>query len=663
MDTGDPTPYGYYDFSVEVPGDDYGPDAGESDILEVLRRHWGYESFRPRQEEIIRSVLSGHDTVGLLPTGGGKSITFQVPAMVLPGLTVVVTPLISLMKDQIDNLSDRGIRAVCLHSGMSRAETEYACELCSRGKTKLLYVAPERLGREKFQAWLRTWNVSLLVVDEAHCISQWGYDFRPSYLRISTIRKIFPDVTILALTASATPEVLADISLQLGLRSPQVFSLSFSRKNISYLVRHCDLKEDMLLRVLKNTLGPSIVYVRSRKRTRELRNLLVKEGITAEYYHAGLPPAEKSQFQNRWRSGESRVMVATNAFGMGIDKPDVRVVVHFDIPSTLEEYYQEAGRAGRDGLHSFAVLLYSDGDKGALTRRIEENYPPKDFLLKVYETTGVFLNVGVGAGYNRTFEFNPEVMATRFGLPYPLVRSALSILSRTGYLEFVDEVSTRSRVMVTVKRDDIYYLTLDRTDDEVLQMLLRSYGGLFADYVYISEQLMAHRLGVTPNDVYQSMLRLAKMHVVSYVPMSRTPYIYWPTSREETRHIVIPRAVYEDRKKSFAQRIEAMKSYVFDDSRCRVRGMLEYFGEKDAADCGTCDVCRARRPRKPADTAGIRRRILELLDTYAPDGSKVTTESVLAYFSCCREAAIETIRDMASSGDLTVEGRTIAKKV
>ncbi len=374
---------------------------------EVLRRYWGYDDFRPRQAEIIDSVLSGHDTLGLLPTGGGKSITFQVPALMLPGLTVVVTPLISLMKDQVDNLASRGIRAALFHSGMTQRERELGMTRCRLGKAKIAYVSPERLQNETFLSELRSLKVSLLVVDEAHCISQWGYDFRPSYLRIRQLRRVIgEDVPVLALTASATPEVTADIMERLGFRAPLIHARSFTRQNLSYIVRLADNKEEMLLKVLRATSGCTIVYVRSRKRTRELAELLTRAGISALAYHAGLDPEEKDHRQDEWKNDRCRVMVATNAFGMGIDKPDVRLVVHYDLPSSLEEYYQEAGRGGRDGRESLAVVITNSRDKATLTRRVSESFPPKDFLAHVYEMAGNFLGVAVGEGYNHTFEFN-----------------------------------------------------------------------------------------------------------------------------------------------------------------------------------------------------------------------------------------------------------------
>ncbi|WP_301390244.1 ATP-dependent DNA helicase RecQ, partial [uncultured Muribaculum sp.] len=563
-------------------------------IHDILKRYWGYDSFRPRQEEIIMSVLDGRDTLGLLPTGGGKSLTFQVPAMVFEGITVVVTPLISLMKDQVDNLRAAGIRAVCLHSGLSRAEHRLALDRCRLGKAKLMYVSPEKLQSATFIDQLRSMDVSFLVVDEAHCISQWGYDFRPSYLKISLIRELFPDIPVLALTASATPVVVDDIMDKLGFKERNVYARSFSRDNLSYIVRNDFDKERRLINVLTNTSGSAIVYVRSRRRTREIADMLVRNGISADYYHAGLDATEKNEKQNNWKTDGVRVMVATNAFGMGIDKPDVRTVVHYDIPSSLEEYYQEAGRAGRDGKEAFAVLLVSRADKGRLTRMLSEMFPPKDFIRRVYELAGNFVNVAVGDGYNSVYEFNFALFLKTYDLPPLTTRSAMRLLTQAQYFEFVEEVTMQSRVMITANKSELYSVKLDEAGERVFNMLLRSYTGLFADFVYINESVIARRADVDEQKVYETMLQLSRMHILQYVPRKSTPYLYYTTSRELPKYIDMPRSVYEDQYKRLKERIEAMKRFSFGDDDCRVNVMLRYFGEKPEAPCGKCDVCRSR---------------------------------------------------------------------
>ena len=572
----------------------------------ILRQYWGYDRFRPMQAEIIDSVMAGHDTLGLLPTGGGKSLTFQVPAMMLPGVTLVITPLISLMKDQVDNLADRGIRAVYFHSGLTPREKDLALTRCRLGKAKIAYVSPERLQNERFIAELRTLSTSLIVVDEAHCISQWGYDFRPSYLRIASLRRLVgEDVPVLALTASATPEVTDDIMRHLSFDEPRVFARSFTRQNLSYIVRYTDSKEPMLLRILTSTTGCSIVYVRSRKRTLELARLLCEAGISAEAYHAGLTPEDKEERQDRWKSDRVRVMVATNAFGMGIDKPDVRLVVHFDLPSSLEEYYQEAGRGGRDGRESLAVIIASRSDKGLLTRRINENFPPKDFIAHVYEMAGNFVNVPVGEGYGMVYDFNFSLFCDTFDLPPVPTRNALLILTRAGYLEYIDETTSRSRIMVLMKRDELYNQRLDNDEEEVLQCILRRYTGLFADYVYISELTIAETLRMSSEQVYKALLTLGRLHVIHYIPRKTTPYLIYPTSREEPRYIVIPTDVYERQRERMQQRIDAMKAFTFDTDKCRANTLLRYFGENPGQPCGKCDVCRASRQRTAANAPAL----------------------------------------------------------
>ncbi len=617
--------------------------------VEVLNRYWGYSAFRPMQAEIIGSVLAGHDTLGLLPTGGGKSITFQVPAMMLPGLTLVVTPLISLMKDQVDNLRDRGITAAFLHAGMSRREHRLALDRCEAGHAKILYVSPEKLQSETFISRLRYMHISLIVVDEAHCISQWGYDFRPSYLRLGDLRRILGHrIPVLALTASATPEVTDDIMKRLEFDAPRVFALSFSRSNLSYIVRYEEYKEGKVLSILRNTTGTAIVYVRSRRRARELSEFLASSGISVDYYHAGLSAEEKNERQNRWKSGECRVMVATNAFGMGIDKPDVRYVIHHDLPSSLEEYYQEAGRAGRDGLPSFAILIVSRSDKATLTRRLNDAFPDRDYIRHVYEMTGNFLNVAVGDGYNHLYDFNFNIFCERFGLRAPVTRSALMLLTRAGYIEFIDEVATASRVMITAGKHELYGLQVTPETDEVLQMLLRNYTGLFADYVPVDERLIASRLLMKEEDVYQSLLALQREHVLHYIPRKVTPYIFYSTSRELPKHIVLDKSVYEDQRDRMKRRIDAMKDFAYRQDQCRVAGMLAYFGEKNPVSCGTCDICRESHPRKSLPKATAAETVRRVIESCGGDAGLDHISEKLPDMR--RDEIVEGLRTLISSG-------------
>lgn len=624
-------------------------------INDILFRHWGYDSFRPMQEDIILSVLNGNDTLGLLPTGGGKSITFQVPALVFEGLTIVVTPLISLMKDQVDNLRQRDIKAIYLHAGLTPAENRLAIDRCRYGKVKLLYVSPEKLQSERFIDELRFLNISLIVVDEAHCISQWGYDFRPSYLRISSLRTLFPDAPILALTASATPEVVDDIMTRLQFRSRKLFSRSFSRDNISYIVRNDDNKEQQMLRILNATTGTAIVYVRSRRRTREIAELLSKNDFTADFYHAGLAPEDKNDKQNRWKNDEIRIIVATNAFGMGIDKPDVRTVIHYDLPSSLEEYYQEAGRAGRDGLPSYAVLLASRTDKAQLTRHITEQFPPKELIRRVYELAGNFVEVAVGDGYNQVYDFNFTLFCKQFELRPTETHSALRLLTQAGYIEYIEELSTRSRIMVLLTKHELYGINLDTETDRVFQLILRTYSGLFADYVYISEALIARRTELTEQAVYEALLRLSRMHVIHYVPRKSTPYLYYTTSRELPRYIQLPPSIYEDMRTRLEQRIEAIKRFAFDSSECRVNTMLRYFGEYPQQPCGKCDVCRSHTRMKAHASLAISLRDSLL---YMTSQQPRTLDYLTYNASAPRTEVIETLRLLLDEELIVTDGRT-----
>ncbi len=624
-----------------------------ADIHKVLQDHWGYDHFRELQQEIIASVLDGHDTLGLLPTGGGKSITFQVPAVVLDGLTLVVTPLISLMKDQVDNLRERGIRALYLHSGLSLREHNLAIDRCRLGKVKLLYVSPEKLQSKRFVDTLSTFDVRLIVVDEVHCISQWGYDFRPSYLNISRLRSMFQSVPVLALTASATPEVVNDIIEKLNFSNHRIFAKSFARTNLSYVARYGDHKEGLMVKILQATNGSGIVYVRSRKRARELAEILIENNISADFYHAGLSIEDKNEKQQRWKNDDVRIMVATNAFGMGIDKPDVRIVIHYDLPSSLEEYYQEAGRAGRDGAPSYAVVLASKSDKSLLTRRINDSFPDKDYIKRVYELAGNFLEVPVGSGYNQLYEFNFNLFCQRFSLKPTPARSALMILTHAGYIEFIDEISSRSRVMMLLTKNELYSLRIDDESDRVLQLLLRTYTGLFSDYTFISETLIAQRLNITEQKVYEALLTLGRHHVLHYVPRKTTPYIIYTTSRELPRYIQFPTSVYEYRKKQMETRIEAMKSFAFSTDKCRGSIILEYFGEKTPQPCGKCDICRANKKKTSLrDDSSIRDSILYL----AAQRGGHTIAYIAEQLEVQPNVIVPVARELLDCGDIRLDG-------
>ena len=598
-----------------------------SSILDILKKYWGYDAFRPLQQDIINSVLAGRDTLGLMPTGGGKSITFQVPTMAMDGMALVVTPIISLMKDQVDRLRSLHIKATYLYAGLTRAEVNRTYNKCLYGNYKFLYVSPERLQSQSFMERLRQMNVSLIVVDEAHCISQWGYDFRPSFLRIAQVRKLFPNVPVLALTATATPVVVEDIQRRLAFRQPNVFSMSFARDNLSYVVRPTEEKVAELIHILHAVPGTAIVYARSRLRTKQICDELNRAGIHADFYHAGLYVEDKEDKQNKWTSNECRVMVATNAFGMGIDKPDVRLVVHVDMPNSLEEYYQEAGRAGRDGKRSYAVLLVKHTDQRILRRHITEAFPDKDFIRSVYERVGNFLGVSLGEGFQQMYDFNFNLFCRTFDLPVLPTHNALKILTQAGYIEFVEEIETQSRVMIHARKDELYDLeTTTPGADLVLQAILRIYTGLFSDYVFINEDVIAFRTGLDQETIYRSLLELTRMHILHYVPRKRTPYIIYTASREEPKHVLIPKAVYEELRDRMTSRIEATINYAYSDTGCRELMLLSYFGESKDCECGHCDLCIDRRKRgdhEPADVqqgilymAGLRpRRLDEFLDT------------------------------------------------
>ena len=600
---------------------------------EILRQYWGYDDFRGIQREIIESIGSGHDTLGLMPTGGGKSITFQVPALTSEGTCIVITPLIALMKDQVQHLRRRGIRAAAIYSGLTREEIITILENCIFGGVTILYVSPERLSSELFRTKLRHMKVSFITVDEAHCISQWGYDFRPSYLQIADIRKDLPGIPVLALTATATPLVVEDIQSKLAppdisltshllpLTSFNVFKMSFERKNLAYVVRRATDKREQLIHILESVKGCAIVYARSRRRTKEVAELLCEAGISATFYHAGLDTAVKDQRQRDWQEDKIRVMVATNAFGMGIDKPDVRVVIHIDCPDSLEAYFQEAGRAGRDGRKAYAVLLYNDADQRKLDKRISDTFPEKDYIRKVYEHLAFFYQVGVGSGYHATFEFNIDKFCHAFR-HFPIqVDSALKILNRAGYIEYTEEQDNQARVMFTISRNELYKLEHSTPNEEkVITALLRNYGGLFVDYNFIDESFIASQCGLQPQQLYMILKNLSEKHILHFIPQKKTPYVRYLQRRENTENVQLPSVVYEERKEQFRERINAMVTYATNDHVCRSRQLLHYFGENNSHDCRQCDVCLSHPHDQVSDSLATpeAHAILELLDDGKP---------------------------------------------
>ena len=576
------------------------PDASQLSTLNsrILKQYWGYDRFRGIQEDIIDSISKNKDTLGLMPTGGGKSITFQVPALAKEGMCLVITPLIALMKDQVQNLKKRGIKALAIYSGMSRQDIIITLENCIFGNYKFLYISPERLDTEIFRTKLRKMHISMITVDESHCISQWGHDFRPAYLKIAEIRELLPDVPVLALTATATPEVVKDIQARLHFRHKNVFRMSFERNNLAYIVRKTENKTAELLHILRSMPGSAIVYVRNRRRTKEITELLNNEHITADFYHAGLDDATKDIRQHRWQSGESRVMVATNAFGMGIDKPDVRIVIHMDLPDSIEAYFQEAGRAGRDGQKAYAVILYAKSDKTTLHKRIPDTFPEKEYIRDVYEHLQYYYQMAMGDGLDCVREFNIEDFCRKFKyFPVP-VDSALRILTQAGYLEYTAEQDSTSRILFTIRRDELYRLREMGEDmDRLIQAVLRSYTGVFTDYTYINEDSLAIRTGLTRRQIYEMLVHLAKLRIVSYIPHKKTPYIIYTRERVEAQRIHISPEVYEHRKARYETRINAMLDYVTNDTVCRSRMLLDYFGERNEHNCGQCDTCISLRSK------------------------------------------------------------------
>lgn len=588
------------------------------DYRQILTRYWGYPDFRPLQLDIIKSVADGKDTLGLMPTGGGKSVTFQVYSLSCDGVCIVVTPLIALMKDQVEGLKKRGIKALAVHSGMSPREIKITLDNAVWGDYKFLYVSPERLNSERFLERLEQMKVNLVAIDEAHCISQWGYDFRPSYLNIVKVRDLLPGVKMLALTATATPKVADDIQEKLGFKKKNMLQMSFFRENLAYLVRHVENKTGYLLDTLKKTKGSGVIYVRNRKATREIAEELGRNGISADYYHAGLNNIVRSTRQDDWISGRTRVIVATNAFGMGIDKSDVRFVIHIDAPDSLEAYYQEAGRAGRDGKKSAAVLLFNNADTTKLKKHVRVSFPEMKNIKRIYDSLCNYFQIAEGHGKGQLHEFSLQGFAQSYKYQQSMVYNSLKILQRQGYLEFTEEVDSPSRICFIVHRDELYkFQVANAKMDDFVKLILRSYTGLFNGYVTIDETLLASRSGLTSEQVYSYLKHLRQSKIIDYVPKNRTPFVYFSKERINIERLHISTDNYDNRKKDYSERIAHVIEYATSITKCRSRMLLAYFGETDAAPCGTCDVCRAKKTLRLSnyDFETISKRVKEIIET------------------------------------------------
>jgi ATP-dependent DNA helicase RecQ len=626
---------------------------------DVLKQYWGYDSFRSLQEEIITSVFEGKDTLGLMPTGGGKSLTFQVPAMLMDGVCLVITPLIALMKDQVDNLKKLGIKATCVHSGMSYSEIVVALDNCIYGNYKFLYVSPERLTTELFLAKLPYFNVCILVIDESHCISQWGYDFRPSYLRIVEIREYLPDVPVLALTATATPDVIEDIQEKLQFKQRNVFCKSFERKNIAYVIRKTDDKLYEMIHILSKIPGCSIVYVRSRRLTKEIAVELQRQGIQADYFHAGLTSDEKIRKQNQWKNDHCRVIVCTNAFGMGIDKPDVRLVIHYELPGSLEEYFQEAGRAGRDEQKAYAVALFSQRDVTQLKKRVKEEFPGREFVKEIYEKLAYFYQIPINTGADTGHNFVIEQFCSTYKYSITQVHNALKILDLSGYISYIEDTDKQSKLMFTIQRDELYkFSEFSASVENLIQILLRSYTGLFADYVYIGESLLAQRTGMSEHAVYESLKLLSKRHIIHYIPAQKVPTIYYNKSREEMKYLSIPQSVYEQRRDRLIQRIKNVIDYGSSKTQCRSKMLLQYFGEKEAKDCGKCDVCidKKQREMRSSDMDRLVQTVLSQLNE-----KEMTLDEITVATDYPEKRLIEAIRFLSDNRQIVIQDNIIRR--
>jgi ATP-dependent DNA helicase RecQ len=589
-----------------------------------------------------------------MPTGGGKSLTFQVPAMAAEGVCIVVTPLIALMKDQVDNLKHRGISAAAIYSGMSAREIMITLENCALEAYKFLYVAPERLATPVFIEKIKQTKVCIIAVDESHCISQWGYDFRPSYLRIADIRGILPNAPVLALTATATPEVVNDIQEKLLFREKNVFRKSFSRSNLAYVLRITENKDEQLLHILRRLPGTSVVYVRNRKKTKEIADFLVQNGITAEYFHAGLDDDTKDGRQKRWKNGDTRVIVSTNAFGMGIDKPDVRSVVHIDLPDSIEAYFQEAGRAGRDEKKAFAVLLYNGSDAAKLKKRIADTFPDKETVIKTYNSLCNYLEIGTGSGLDKAFAFDINDFCMKFHLPILISYNCLKILQQAGYIELTDEQDSSSQLIFNVDKEGLYKLHQSPFQEKLIHIILRSYTGLFSEFAYISEDLIARRLECTRQQVYEELTSMSKEKIITYIPRKKSPFIFFTREREKPEYVTITKEAYDERRNRYIARINGVLHYAQNGNICRSQVLLSYFGEKTAAPCGQCDICLSKKTGSGIgkEFAGIKAEIVKNL-AQKPETVNILVKKL--HFP--EEKTLKVIRFMLDNGEIHENGK------
>ena len=631
----------------------------EQKLLETLKEHWHYDSFRPMQREAMESVLSGRDTLVLMPTGGGKSLIYQVPTMASEGICIVITPLIALMKDQVDNLRRKGIPAVAVHSGMSARQIDIALDNCVYGDVKFLYIAPERMSSQEFQLRLDRMKVAILAIDEAHCISQWGYDFRPSYLRIKELRRRMPNTPVLALTASATQHVAKDIMEQLNFAESNILQSSFARPNLSYSVRETEDKNQQLLRIVDNVPGSGIVYMRTRKGTEEVAQFLIERGYSASFYHAGLPNAERAIRQDEWITGKTRIIVATNAFGMGIDKSDVRFVVHYTMCDSIESYYQEAGRAGRDGKRSYAVILKSEVDEQRIASTLEKEFAPIELIQSTYYHLCSYLGVAIGDGKESSFVFNIYDFCRHVKLDYTTVHNIIKMLQLNGYLTLVEDGDHPARAMFTVRRDELYGMRHNEKEERILHSMLRCYTGIFNDFRPIDELEIATWAECTKEDVYDFLKRMWRTGVIRYIPSNHDPLIFLDEERLPSRDIYIAPETYSRRKDLMLERFDHMMHYASEETECRSRIIEKYFSDSASAPCGICDNClaRKRKTKQRRENGDLDEQIVNLLAEGA-----TTIKKLVAHIPGQEDNIVEAVRRLTDEGIITADNMCLRLK-